>query len=87
MPHHLLAQNGIILDSAAQIEIFLKLVFPSVANESHCQDFFKGALMPVASGRLIFYLNRADSGAGQQPRLLQKGLRSGFRKDEYEGYR
>ncbi len=43
--------------------------------------------MPVASGRLIFYLNRAAFGAGQQPKLLKKGLHSGFRKDEYEGYR
>ena len=43
--------------------------------------------MPVASGRLIFYLNRAASGAGQQPQLPQNWLHSGFRKDEYEGYR
>jgi hypothetical protein len=50
-------------------------------------DFFKGALMPDASGHLIFYLNRAASGAGQAIKAAQKGLRSGFRKDEYEGYR
>jgi hypothetical protein len=63
------------------------LAFPAIDSESHYRDFFKGALMPVASGHLIFYLNRAGFGAGQQQRLLQKGLHSGVRKDEYEGYR
>jgi hypothetical protein len=43
--------------------------------------------MPVASGRLIFYLNRVVFNVGRQPSLLWKGLHSGFRKDDYEGYR
>ena len=43
--------------------------------------------MPVASGRLIFYLNRVISGVGRQPWLLRKVLDSGSRKDDYEGYR
>lgn len=43
--------------------------------------------MPVASGHLIFYLDRVASGVGLQPPLLRSVYYPGFRKDDYEGYR
>jgi hypothetical protein len=69
-----------------------QILYPmAVANTAGANtvtgNISKGALMPVASGRLIFYLNRVVFNVGRQPSLLWKGLHSGFRKDNYEGYR
>jgi hypothetical protein len=47
----------------------------------------KGALMLVASGRLIFYLNRGAFSDGHLALQFRKVFHFAFRKDNYERYR